>query len=139
MGNRGSDLYIIALEESSSPTLLFFMAKAFPTQTWLWHPILSYLAFDTINQSSKNDIVNGLPKLKYSKDQLWSSCELGKSKRSTFKTKIVPSSKARLHLLHMDLSGLMLVDVSLFVVKPKLTQKGRFQPERLARALVYLD
>nr|GEU64584.1 retrovirus-related Pol polyprotein from transposon TNT 1-94 [Tanacetum cinerariifolium] len=110
-----SDLYIIALEESFSPTLLCFMAKALPTQTWLWHRRLSYLAFDAINQSSKNDIVNGLPKLKYTKDQLCSSCELGKAKRSAFKTKTVPSSKGRLHLLHMDLCGLTRVDVSLYV------------------------
>ncbi|GJY24980.1 retrovirus-related pol polyprotein from transposon TNT 1-94 [Tanacetum coccineum] len=39
------------------------------------------------------------------KDQLCSSYELGKAKKSTFKTKIVPSSKGRLNLLHMDLCG----------------------------------
>ncbi|GKA53376.1 retrovirus-related pol polyprotein from transposon TNT 1-94 [Tanacetum coccineum] len=71
------------------------MAKASPTQAWLWHRRLSHLNFDTINLLSKKDIVIGLPKLKYVKDQLCSSCELGKAKRSTFKTKIVPSSKGR--------------------------------------------
>ncbi|GJW00352.1 retrovirus-related pol polyprotein from transposon TNT 1-94 [Tanacetum coccineum] len=40
-------------------------------------------------------------------DQLCSSCELSKAKRSTFKTKVVPSSKGRLNLLHMDLCGPM--------------------------------
>ncbi|GJU74150.1 retrovirus-related pol polyprotein from transposon TNT 1-94 [Tanacetum coccineum] len=34
-GTRGSDLYIIALQESSSPTLICFMAKASPTQAWM--------------------------------------------------------------------------------------------------------
>ncbi|GKF77463.1 retrovirus-related pol polyprotein from transposon TNT 1-94, partial [Tanacetum coccineum] len=91
MGTRGSDLYTIALQESSSPTLICFMAKASLTQAWLWCRHLSHLNFDTINLLSKNDIVNGLPKLKYVKDQLCSSCEIGKAKRSTFKTKIVPS------------------------------------------------
>ncbi|GJV25380.1 retrovirus-related pol polyprotein from transposon TNT 1-94 [Tanacetum coccineum] len=86
------------------------MAKASPTQAWLWHRRLSHLNFDTINLLSKNDIVNGLPKLKYFKDQLCSSCELGKAKRSSFKTKIVPSSKGRLHLLHMDLCGPMRIE-----------------------------
>ncbi|GKA78822.1 retrovirus-related pol polyprotein from transposon TNT 1-94 [Tanacetum coccineum] len=65
MGTRGSDLYTIALQESSSPTPICFMAKASPTQAWLWHRRLSHLNFDTINLLSKNDIVNGLPKLKY--------------------------------------------------------------------------
>nr|GEY60091.1 hypothetical protein [Tanacetum cinerariifolium] len=39
--------------------------------------------FDTINLLSKNDIVIGLPKLKFFKDHLCSFCELGKAKRKT--------------------------------------------------------
>nr|GEX33535.1 integrase, catalytic region, zinc finger, CCHC-type, peptidase aspartic, catalytic [Tanacetum cinerariifolium] len=58
---------------------------------------------------SSNDIVVGLPKLKFIKDHLCSSCELGKSKRKSFHTKLTPSSKKRLHLLHMDLCGPMRV------------------------------
>nr|GEW35044.1 retrovirus-related Pol polyprotein from transposon TNT 1-94 [Tanacetum cinerariifolium] len=58
---------------------------------------------------SKKDIVIGLPKLKYFKDQLCSSCELSKEKRSSFKSKVVSSSKGRLNLLHMDLCGPMRV------------------------------
>ncbi|GKE33187.1 retrovirus-related pol polyprotein from transposon TNT 1-94, partial [Tanacetum coccineum] len=96
--------------ESSSPTLIGFMAKASLTQAWLWCRHLSPLNFDTINLLSKNDIVNGLPMLKYVKDQVCSSCEIGKAKRGTFKTKIVPSSKGQLHLIHMDLCGLIRVE-----------------------------
>nr|GFB89795.1 integrase, catalytic region, zinc finger, CCHC-type, peptidase aspartic, catalytic [Tanacetum cinerariifolium] len=81
------------------------MAKATPTQAWLWHRRLSHLNFDYINLHLKKDIVIGLPKLKYVKDQLCSSCELSKAKRSSFKSKAVPSSKGRLNLLHMDLCG----------------------------------
>ncbi|GJR44805.1 retrovirus-related pol polyprotein from transposon TNT 1-94 [Tanacetum coccineum] len=51
------------------------MAKASPTQAWLWHRRLSHLNFDYINLLSKKDVVIGLPKLKYVKDQLCSSCE----------------------------------------------------------------
>nr|GEV36555.1 hypothetical protein [Tanacetum cinerariifolium] len=65
------------------------MAKATPTQAWLWHHRLSYLNFDCINLLSKKDIVISLPKLKYVKDQLCSSCELSKANRSSFKSKIV--------------------------------------------------
>nr|GFB41100.1 putative ribonuclease H-like domain-containing protein [Tanacetum cinerariifolium] len=39
----------------------------------------------------------------------FSSCELSKEKRSSFKSKAVPSSKERLNLLHMDLCGPMRV------------------------------
>nr|GEX76566.1 hypothetical protein [Tanacetum cinerariifolium] len=70
---------------------------------------LSLLNFDYINLLSKKDIVIGLPKLKYVKDQLCSSCELSKAKRSSFKSKAVPSSKGRLNFLHMDLCGPMRV------------------------------
>ncbi|GKA70684.1 retrovirus-related pol polyprotein from transposon TNT 1-94 [Tanacetum coccineum] len=103
--SRGSDLYIISLQETSSPTLICFLEKASPTQALLWHQRLSHLNFDTINLLSKKDIVNGLPKLKYVKDQLCLSCELSKENRSTFKTKNVPSLKGWLNLLHMDLCG----------------------------------
>ncbi|GJZ71038.1 retrovirus-related pol polyprotein from transposon TNT 1-94 [Tanacetum coccineum] len=85
------------------------MAKASPTQAWLWHRRLSHLNFDYINLLSKKDVVIGLPKIKYVKDQLCSSCEVSKAKRSSFKSKTVPSSKGRLNLLYMDLCGPMQV------------------------------
>nr|GEZ25828.1 hypothetical protein [Tanacetum cinerariifolium] len=80
-GNHGSDLYTISLQESTSSTPLCLLAKATPTQAWLWHRRLSRLNFDYII----------LPK------------------RSSFKSKAVPSSKGRLNLLHMDLCGPMRV------------------------------
>ncbi|GKA39662.1 reverse transcriptase domain-containing protein [Tanacetum coccineum] len=85
------------------------MAKAFTNSACLWHRRLSHLNFDYITLLSKKDIVTGLPKLKYVKDQLCSSCEMSKAKRSLFKSKVVPSSKGRLNLLHMDLCGPMRV------------------------------
>nr|GFA88403.1 retrovirus-related Pol polyprotein from transposon TNT 1-94 [Tanacetum cinerariifolium] len=101
--NRGSDLYIISIQELTSSTPLYLMAKASPTQAWLWHQRLSHLNFDYINLLSKKDIVIDIPKLKFIKDQLCSSYELSKEKRSSFKLKAVPSSKGRLNLLHMNL------------------------------------
>ncbi|GKG03463.1 retrovirus-related pol polyprotein from transposon TNT 1-94 [Tanacetum coccineum] len=85
------------------------MAKASPTQACLWHRRLSHLNFDYITLLLKKDIMTGLPKLKYVKDQLCSSCEMSKAKRSSFKSKVVPSSTGRLNLLHMDLCGPMRV------------------------------
>nr|GEV75584.1 retrovirus-related Pol polyprotein from transposon TNT 1-94 [Tanacetum cinerariifolium] len=109
VGNYRSDLYTISHQESTSSTLLCLMAKATPTQAWLWHRRLSHHNFDYINLLSKKDIVIGLPKLKYVKDQLCLTCESSKAKRSSFKSKAVPSSKGRLNLLQMDLCGHMLV------------------------------
>nr|GEX64015.1 hypothetical protein [Tanacetum cinerariifolium] len=109
VGSRGTDLYSITLQEKNCPNLICLMAKATLSQAWLWHRRLSYLNFDTINLLLKNDIVVGLPKLKYVKDHLCSSCELGKAKRKSFHTKITPSSKRWLQLLYMNLCGLMRV------------------------------
>ncbi|GKB00753.1 retrovirus-related pol polyprotein from transposon TNT 1-94 [Tanacetum coccineum] len=111
IGNRGSDLYTTSLQETTSSTLICFMAKSSPTQAWLWHRRLSHLNFDYINLLSKKDIMIGLPKLKYIKDQLCSSCKVSKAKRSSFKTKAVPSSKGRLNLLHIDLCGPIWVEI----------------------------
>nr|GEW08420.1 hypothetical protein [Tanacetum cinerariifolium] len=44
-----------------------------------------------------------LPKFKYHKEHLCPSCEQGKSKRTSHPPKLVPNSRQRLHLLHMDL------------------------------------
>ncbi|GJU74062.1 retrovirus-related pol polyprotein from transposon TNT 1-94, partial [Tanacetum coccineum] len=71
------------------------LLTASSSQAWLWHRRLSHLNFNTINLLSKYDIVNGLPKWKFVKDHLCSSCELRKAKRKAFKTKTTPSSKRR--------------------------------------------
>nr|GFA91476.1 retrovirus-related Pol polyprotein from transposon TNT 1-94 [Tanacetum cinerariifolium] len=86
-GNRRSDLYTNSLQETTSSTLIFFMAKASPTQAWLWHRRLSHLNFDYINLLSNKDIVIGLPKLKYVSDQLCSSYEVSKAKKKFIQDK----------------------------------------------------
>nr|GEV16919.1 retrovirus-related Pol polyprotein from transposon TNT 1-94 [Tanacetum cinerariifolium] len=102
-GSRGTDLYSITLQDTSSPNQICLTAKATSSQAWLWHRRLSHLNFDTINLLSKNDIVIGLPKLKFVKDHLCSSCELGKAKRKSFQTKTNPSSKDGTEFLNKTL------------------------------------
>ncbi|GKD82952.1 retrovirus-related pol polyprotein from transposon TNT 1-94 [Tanacetum coccineum] len=109
-GSCGTDLYSITLQETSTPNPICLMAKATSSQAWLWYRHLLHLNFDTINLLSKNNIVTGLPKLKFVKDHLCSSCELGKAKRKSFHIKTTPSSKRRLQLLHIDLCGPMRVE-----------------------------
>nr|GEX14080.1 retrovirus-related Pol polyprotein from transposon TNT 1-94 [Tanacetum cinerariifolium] len=109
-GSRGTNLYSITLQDTSSPNPICLMAKATLSQAWLWNYRLSHLNFDIINLLSKNDIMIGLPKLKFVKYHLCSSCELGKAKQKYFQTKTTPSSKRQLQLLHMDLRGPMRVE-----------------------------
>nr|GEX62366.1 integrase, catalytic region, zinc finger, CCHC-type, peptidase aspartic, catalytic [Tanacetum cinerariifolium] len=91
--SRGTDLYSITLQDTSSPNPICLMAKATSSQAWLWNRLLFHLNFNTINLLSKNYIVIGLPKLKFIKDHLCYSCELGKAKRKSFQTKTTSSSK----------------------------------------------
>nr|GFA40441.1 retrovirus-related Pol polyprotein from transposon TNT 1-94 [Tanacetum cinerariifolium] len=131
-GSRGTDLYSITLQDSNSPNLICLMAKATLSQAWLWHRRLSHLNFHTINLLSKNDIVVGLPKLKFIKDHLCSSCELGKAKRKSFHSKLTPSSNRRLHLLHIDLCGPMRV-ASINGKRYVLVQRGLQAQVRVVR------
>ncbi|GJR09951.1 retrovirus-related pol polyprotein from transposon TNT 1-94 [Tanacetum coccineum] len=73
------------------------------------HRRLSHLNFGTINDLTKLDLVDGLPKFKYGKDHLCSACKRGKSKKASHPPKLIPSDYSKLELLHMDLCGPMRV------------------------------
>ncbi|GKB80955.1 retrovirus-related pol polyprotein from transposon TNT 1-94, partial [Tanacetum coccineum] len=73
------------------------------------HRRLSYLNFGTINDLTRLNLVDGLPKFKYGKDHLCSSCERENSKKASHPPKLVPSDHSKLKLLYMDLCGPMRV------------------------------
>ncbi|GJZ90414.1 integrase, catalytic region, zinc finger, CCHC-type containing protein [Tanacetum coccineum] len=102
-GSRDSNLYTISISEMATSSPVCLMSRATSTKSCLWHRRLSHLNFGTINQLTSNDLVDGLPKFKYNKDHLCSACEQGKSKKASFLPKLVPSTKSKLELLHMDL------------------------------------
>ncbi|GJR86813.1 integrase, catalytic region, zinc finger, CCHC-type containing protein [Tanacetum coccineum] len=83
------------------------MSKATSTKPWLWPHRLLHLNFGTINDLTKHDLVDGFLKFKYSKDHLCSTCEQGKSNKSSHQPKLVPRTHSKLELLHMDLCGPM--------------------------------
>ncbi|GKD42632.1 retrovirus-related pol polyprotein from transposon TNT 1-94 [Tanacetum coccineum] len=108
-GDRSSNLYTIALNEITSNSLACLLAKASSLQSWLWHRRLSHLNFVTINNLVKNNLVRGLPKMKFEKDHLCSACEQGKIHRKHHKSKMAFASNKPLYLLYMDLCGPMRV------------------------------
>ncbi|GJU62151.1 integrase, catalytic region, zinc finger, CCHC-type containing protein [Tanacetum coccineum] len=107
--DRESNLYTIFISDMAASSPVYLMSKATSTKSWLWHRRLSHLNFDTINDLTKHDLVDGLPKFKYGKDHLCSACERGKSKKASHPHKVVPSNHSKLELLHMDLCGPMRV------------------------------
>nr|GFB06764.1 integrase, catalytic region, zinc finger, CCHC-type, peptidase aspartic, catalytic [Tanacetum cinerariifolium] len=72
-GDRTSNLYTISLNEVTSNSSTCLLAKASSSQYWLWHQRLSHLNFATINNLVKNNLVQGLPKMKFKKASLPSS------------------------------------------------------------------
>nr|GEW68898.1 hypothetical protein [Tanacetum cinerariifolium] len=55
-------------------------------------------------------LVRGLPKLKFEKDHLCSACEMGKSKKKSYKPKFEDTNQEKFYLIHMDLCGPMCVE-----------------------------
>nr|GEW77027.1 ribonuclease H-like domain-containing protein [Tanacetum cinerariifolium] len=109
-GDRSSNLYTIALKEFASNSSACLIAKASSSQSWSWHQRLSHLNFATINKLVKNNLVQGLPKMKFKKDHLYSACEQGKIHRKHHKSKTAFASNQPLYLLHMDMCGPMRVE-----------------------------
>nr|GEZ99820.1 integrase, catalytic region, zinc finger, CCHC-type, peptidase aspartic, catalytic [Tanacetum cinerariifolium] len=69
-GDRESNLYIISIYNMAASSPVCLMSKATSTKSWLWHHILSHLNFDTINDLTKHDLIDGLLKFIYEKDHL---------------------------------------------------------------------
>nr|GFA99586.1 retrovirus-related Pol polyprotein from transposon TNT 1-94 [Tanacetum cinerariifolium] len=107
--DRSSNLYTIALNKVALNSSTCLLAKASSSQSWLWHQRLSHLNLATINNLVKNNLVQGLPMMKFEKDYLCSACELGKIRQKHHKSKTAFASNKPLFLLHMDLCGLMRV------------------------------
>ncbi|GJY17733.1 integrase, catalytic region, zinc finger, CCHC-type containing protein [Tanacetum coccineum] len=80
-GGRDSNLYTISISDMAASSPVCLMSKATSTKSWLWHRRLSHLNFGTINDLTRLDLVDGLPKFKYGKDHLCYACERGKARK----------------------------------------------------------
>ncbi|GJT21410.1 retrovirus-related pol polyprotein from transposon TNT 1-94 [Tanacetum coccineum] len=109
-GSRETNLYTLSIGDMMKSSPICLLSKASKTKSWLWHRCLSHLNFGTINQLAKQGLVRGLPKLKFEKDHLCSTCSLGKSKKQSHKPKFEDTNQEKLYLLHMELCGPMCVE-----------------------------
>nr|GEV17514.1 hypothetical protein [Tanacetum cinerariifolium] len=107
-GSQGYNLYTILVEDMMKSSLICLLSKASKNKSWLWHRRLNHLNFGTINDFARKDLVRGLPRLKFEKDHLCSSCQLGKSKKHTRKPKTENTNLEVLNTLHMDLCAKIL-------------------------------
>ena len=58
-----------------------------------------------MNDLCKNELVIGLPKLKFNKDKPYDACQKWKQSKSSFKLKNVISTSRPLELIHLNLFG----------------------------------
>nr|GEZ66592.1 copia protein [Tanacetum cinerariifolium] len=108
--DRSSNLYTIALNEIASNSSNCLLAKASSSRSWLWYQRLSHLNFATINNLVKNNLVRGLPKMKFKKYHLCFTSEQEKIHQKHHKSKTAFASNQPLYLLHIDLGGPMRVE-----------------------------
>nr|GFA01500.1 integrase, catalytic region, zinc finger, CCHC-type, peptidase aspartic, catalytic [Tanacetum cinerariifolium] len=104
-GSRGNNLYTLSLQDMMVSSPICLLSKASKTKSWLWHRYLSHLNFDAINHLARQGLVRGLPKLKFEKDHLCSTCAMGKSMKKSHKPKSEDTNQEKLYLLYMDLCG----------------------------------
>ncbi|GKE08494.1 retrovirus-related pol polyprotein from transposon TNT 1-94, partial [Tanacetum coccineum] len=108
-GSRGTNLYSLSIGDMMAFSLICLLSKATKTKSWLWHHRLSHLNFGAINHLARHGLVRGLPRLKFEKDHLCSTCAMGKSKKQSHKPKSEDINQEKLYLLHMDLCRPMCV------------------------------
>nr|GEU60533.1 retrovirus-related Pol polyprotein from transposon TNT 1-94 [Tanacetum cinerariifolium] len=101
----GNDQVEKIMRDMMASSLICLLSKAIKTKSWLWHRHLSHLNFGAINHLARHDLVRGLARIKFEKDQLCSACAMGKSKKQSHKPKFRDTNQEKLYLLHMNLCG----------------------------------
>nr|GEW11052.1 integrase, catalytic region, zinc finger, CCHC-type, peptidase aspartic, catalytic [Tanacetum cinerariifolium] len=108
-GYCGSNLYTILVKDMLKSSPICLLSKSSKNKSWLWNRHLNHMNFGTFNDLARNYLVRGLLRLKFEKDQLCLACQLGKSKKHSYKPKAEDTIMEVLHTLHIDLCGLMRV------------------------------
>nr|GEV42238.1 retrovirus-related Pol polyprotein from transposon TNT 1-94 [Tanacetum cinerariifolium] len=122
-GDHSSNLYTISLNEVASNSSTCLLVKASSSQSWLWHQRLSHLNFSIINNLVKNNLVQGLSKMRFEKDHLCFACEQGKIHRKHHKSKTAFASNKPLYLLHMDFTEFKNKNLAKFFDEVGITQQ----------------
>jgi len=73
----------------------------------LWHKRLGHTNLSLLNKLVSEDLVVGLPTIKYNDGKVCDACAKGKQVKNSFKLKRCVSTTRPLELLHIDLCGPM--------------------------------
>ena len=99
-GHRKNNIYVLSMNNISNEHCLI----ASSNDSILWHKRFGHVNFKHMSKISKNDSVNGLPKMSF-KNNFCDACQQGKMHKSSFKSKNVISTNRPLELIHIDLFG----------------------------------
>ncbi|KAK2411518.1 putative mitochondrial protein [Trifolium repens] len=102
-GNRKGNVYKVNFSDLKEQQVLCLLTLS--DEKWIWHKRLGHANWRLISKLSKDNLVRGLPKIKYHSDSLCGSCQKGKIVKSSFKNKNIVSTTRPLELLHIDLFG----------------------------------
>lgn len=69
-----------------------FFSRSHAHLKWLWHKKLSDVNFKSISNIYGDELVRGMPKMKFQKDKICSTCVKGKQTKSLFKQDYVSLS-----------------------------------------------
>ena len=83
VGQRINDVYIINLNCSKNANMCLMANRN--TVSWLWHRKLGHASFSVLNRLVKLNLVDGLPKIKFTQHEICDACARGKQIKSTFK------------------------------------------------------
>ncbi|KAI3814337.1 hypothetical protein L1987_19089 [Smallanthus sonchifolius] len=104
---RRNDTYVLDISVTtptdSIPTCL--LSKASESYSILWQRKLAHINYRKMNYIVKNDLVLGIPKMKFSVPDDCIPCKKGKQRKKSHKSKSKNSIVTPLELLHMDLFG----------------------------------
>ncbi|KAJ9557321.1 hypothetical protein OSB04_011935 [Centaurea solstitialis] len=103
--SRRGDLYLMCFDTLEAKEEISLVSSVKNEDAWLWHTKFCHLNFHTLDKLVRLKLVKGLPNIKFEKDHLCSTCEMGKIGRSSHKTKSDPSYDKPLQMLHVDLCG----------------------------------
>jgi len=99
VGKRINNVYLLDISNSTSIGCLLTKYE----ESWLWHRRIAHIHMHHLDKLISNDLVIGLPKLKFEKNHVCEACQKGKQTKRSFKLKNIVSTSKPLELLHMDL------------------------------------
>ncbi|KAM0017117.1 putative RNA-directed DNA polymerase [Helianthus debilis subsp. tardiflorus] len=102
---RKGNAYVIDMNKTPCEEITCLFSKISEHDGLLWHRRLGHVNMKNLNRLAKGQLVRDLPIKDFMLVEKCIACAKGKAHRKPHKTKPVPSTKAILELLHMDLFG----------------------------------